>query len=209
MTLAEKLLELRTARGLSQGELAERLEVSRQSVSKWETGQSVPEIDKIIKLSDLFGVSVDQLVRQQEGPTPQPAAAPAPPPPTPPSPAARGQTAMPPIHVTGIVCEGMGAGLAVVGIAGAPLLVYVGAALVCFGLPLLLAPRHQLLISGWLLVLGSYLVLNPWTTGTSFKRAVITLFQGELPDVIGCVNLLRVGLWVLLAYLSWRAWQED
>ena len=68
MTLAERILELRTRQKLSQGDLAERLEVSRQSVSKWETGQSVPELDKLIKLADLFGVSVDQLVR--EGDTP-------------------------------------------------------------------------------------------------------------------------------------------
>lgn len=65
MTLAEKILKLRTARNLSQGDLAEALEVSRQSVSKWETGQSVPDLDKIIKLADLFGVSVDELVREE------------------------------------------------------------------------------------------------------------------------------------------------
>lgn len=66
MTLSEKILHLRTARGLSQGELAEKLEVSRQSVSKWETGQSTPDLDKIIKLADLFGVTVDELVREGE-----------------------------------------------------------------------------------------------------------------------------------------------
>ena len=54
---------------MSQGDLADRLEVSRQSVSKWETGQSVPDLDKIIKLADLFGVTVDELdgrIRQKE-----------------------------------------------------------------------------------------------------------------------------------------------
>ena len=74
MTLPEKLLELRTARGLSQGELAERLDVSRQSVSKWETGQSVPDLDKIIRLADLYGVSVDELVREEAKHTPVEAA---------------------------------------------------------------------------------------------------------------------------------------
>ena len=68
MTLAEKILKLRTARGLSQGDLAEALEVSRQSVSKWETGQSVPDLDKIIKLADLFGVTTDYLLREAEVP---------------------------------------------------------------------------------------------------------------------------------------------
>ena len=69
MTLAEKILKLRTARNLSQGDLAEALEVSRQSVSKWETGQSVPDLDKIIKLADLFGVTVDELVREADIPS--------------------------------------------------------------------------------------------------------------------------------------------
>jgi len=66
MALAEKILELRTSHGLSQGDLAEALDVSRQSVSKWETGQSVPDLDKIIKLADLFDVTVDQLVRDRD-----------------------------------------------------------------------------------------------------------------------------------------------
>ena len=64
MTLAEKITVLRGERKLSQGDLAEKLNVSRQSVSKWETGQSVPELDKLIKLADLFGVSVDVLDRK-------------------------------------------------------------------------------------------------------------------------------------------------
>ena len=70
MPLHEKILQLRTQLGLSQMEIAEQLGVSRQSVSKWETGQSVPDLDKLIKLSDLFGVSVDELVREEERPQP-------------------------------------------------------------------------------------------------------------------------------------------
>ena len=74
MTLSEKILELRTAQNLSQGELAEKLDVSRQSVSKWETNQSVPELDKIVKLADLFGVTVDELVRNGSSPRSKPLA---------------------------------------------------------------------------------------------------------------------------------------
>lgn len=62
MNLGEKIYMLRTERGLSQGDLADALEVSRQSVSKWETDASVPELDKLVKLSALFGVSLDELV---------------------------------------------------------------------------------------------------------------------------------------------------
>ena len=66
MLLSEKILALRTEQGLSQGDLAEKLEVSRQSVSKWETGQATPDLDKIIKLADLFGVTVDRLIASGE-----------------------------------------------------------------------------------------------------------------------------------------------
>ncbi len=62
MKIAEQIAHLRTRAGLTQGDLADKLEVSRQSVSKWETGASVPEIDKLVKMAELFGVSLDELV---------------------------------------------------------------------------------------------------------------------------------------------------
>ena len=61
--LSEKIAGLRRQAGWSQEELAERLDVSRQSVSKWESGASQPEVDKIVALSRLFGVSTDALLR--------------------------------------------------------------------------------------------------------------------------------------------------
>ena len=63
MNLHETIYRLRTARNMSQLELAEALEVSRQSISKWETGAAVPELDKLVKLSDVFGITLDELVR--------------------------------------------------------------------------------------------------------------------------------------------------
>lgn len=62
MNLADQIYKLRTAQNLSQNDLADLLDVSRQSVSKWETGASVPELDKIIRMSELFHVSLDTLV---------------------------------------------------------------------------------------------------------------------------------------------------
>lgn len=62
-TFSEKLLELRRREGLSQEQLADRLGVTRQSVSKWESGTAVPELSKLIALSELFSVSVDYLVK--------------------------------------------------------------------------------------------------------------------------------------------------
>lgn len=62
MNLPEKLYELRKAAGLSQEELAEKLGVSRQAVSKWESGSAQPELAKLGELSRIFGVSVDELL---------------------------------------------------------------------------------------------------------------------------------------------------
>lgn len=66
MKLCEKLYELRRAAGLSQEELAERLNVSRQAVSKWENGAAQPELSKLVELSRLYGVSVDELLSLEE-----------------------------------------------------------------------------------------------------------------------------------------------
>ena len=67
--LGEKIAELRKQNHMSQEELASRLGISRQSVSKWESGQSQPEIDKLLQLSELFHVSVDYLLKDSTLPS--------------------------------------------------------------------------------------------------------------------------------------------
>ncbi len=66
MNTAQRLQQLRKEKGLSQEELAERLGVSRQAVSKWESGQSVPDVEKIVAVSELFGVTTDWLLKGVE-----------------------------------------------------------------------------------------------------------------------------------------------
>lgn len=68
MTLGEKILYCRKRLGLSQEALAERLGVSRQAVSKWETGEAVPELGKLVLLSKAFGVTTDWLLSEEEAP---------------------------------------------------------------------------------------------------------------------------------------------
>lgn len=63
MSLAEKIAYLRKRNSLSQEELSERLDVSRQAVSKWEAAESVPDIANLVRISALFGVSVDFMVK--------------------------------------------------------------------------------------------------------------------------------------------------
>lgn len=65
MILADKIMSLRKKCGWSQEELAEQLGISRQSVSKWESGMSIPDLEKIVKMSALFGVSTDYLLKDE------------------------------------------------------------------------------------------------------------------------------------------------
>lgn len=63
MDFPQKLMELRRSHGLSQEQLGEKIGVTRQTISKWELGQTTPEMEKLAALSDLFGVSADELIR--------------------------------------------------------------------------------------------------------------------------------------------------
>lgn len=65
MILAEKIINLRKKNGWSQEELAEKLGVTRQSISKYEGAQSIPDLDKILKLSEIFGVTTDYLIKDE------------------------------------------------------------------------------------------------------------------------------------------------
>ncbi len=93
MPLADKIIELRKKQGWSQIDLAERLDVSRQSVSKWEMAQAVPELDKIIRMSELFAVTTDYLLKDD---APVPDGAPPSPPEEPSRPAPEPEKGAPP-----------------------------------------------------------------------------------------------------------------
>lgn len=62
MTIGEKIIQLRNSAGISQEQLAEKIDVSRQSVSKWEMDKALPQIDKVIQLCEMFGISTDELL---------------------------------------------------------------------------------------------------------------------------------------------------
>ena len=70
MTIGEKIQYLRRKRGLSQDQLAEMVDVSRQSISKWERDESLPEITKIVILSEIFDVTTDYLLKKDTNPVP-------------------------------------------------------------------------------------------------------------------------------------------
>ena len=66
MNIADRIQRLRKTKGMSQEELADRVGVSRQAVSKWESGQSMPDMDKIVVMSDYFEVTTDYLLKGKE-----------------------------------------------------------------------------------------------------------------------------------------------
>lgn len=66
MNLSEKIFTLRKGSDLTQEQLAEALNVSRQSISKWESGQATPELEKIVAMSQVFGVTTDSLLQPSE-----------------------------------------------------------------------------------------------------------------------------------------------
>ena len=66
MKLAEKIYQERRKLGLSQEQFAEQMDISRQAVSKWESGQSMPDLDKVVVMSQIFGVSTDYLLKEEE-----------------------------------------------------------------------------------------------------------------------------------------------
>lgn len=66
MEVSEKILKLRKANNMTQEELAEKLNVSRQSISKWESGQTIPELEKLVSMSEVFHVTTDYLLKPSE-----------------------------------------------------------------------------------------------------------------------------------------------
>ena len=210
MTLGEKIQALRTQKEMSQEDLAAALEVSRQSVSKWETNQSVPDLDKIIRLADLFGVTVDQLVREGERPEP-------------PEPqvvyVAEGRRGLTGPQMVGVCLEVLGGVLLLLGVAGlGAVAAVIGAALMILGLPLLLARKHPWLILGWLAVGLSLLVFNPYISVAPWGPVMglrYLYYYLAVPELHYSVYLLAAaigigrGLLVLaLLFGTGRAWRR-
>lgn len=221
MTLAEKILQLRTAQSLSQGDLAERLEVSRQSVSKWETGQSVPDLDKIIKLADLFGVSVDDLVREEARPQSEPnQSEPEQPAPEPQIVYVEKPSGRTSAQITGFVLMVLGGLSLVLGLMANGTGILVGLAAVILALPLLLARKHPWLICGWVIAGLGYAVFNPYVTATprslaaAIHHVVLALLYPELgllrggPGIGTAIAIVRGLLAVFLLVLTVRAWRR-
>lgn len=209
MTLAEKILHLRTAQNLSQGDLAECLDVSRQSVSKWETGQSVPDLEKIIRLADLFGVSVDELVRDGnctetsknepqiiyiEKHTPG---------------------GLRPPQILGILFAALGFMLIVLAFMVEAAFLWISFGLILLSLPLLLVSKHPWLSFGWVFLLLFLLLTNPvwigsprWMWPWECLHAiwlVLTGRGGSFSLLLACLRTATCTVLLpLFAFFTWK-----
>ena len=195
MTLGERIYSLRTARNLSQDALAEVLEVSRQSVSKWETDASVPDLDKLVKLSEYFGLTLDELVKGEKSGAPEA--------PEEAAPRTGELTVGVELNLEGrvrIAVGGVLLGFSLLAIlfygleAGLLLLPVLLAGVGCF-----IFKRHTALWCLWLAWLGSA-ALWPWATGVSWLNVVLSLGQVPL-DLTGILSWAQLlALIVLLIF---------
>lgn len=169
----------------------------------------MPDLDKLIKLADLFGVSVDELVREGERPQP--------PRPEPPPQVVyvRERRSLTGTQRAGICVEAAGLVLALLGVAGfGAIIILVGVALLLLGLPLLLARKHPWIILGWMAVGLSLVVFNPYTSiaswgllgGIRHLQTYLTLGERYISYLYAGIICITRGLLVLiLLFFTGRA----
>lgn len=188
MNLGENIYRFRTERNMSQGALAEALDVSRQSVSKWENNSAVPELDKLIKMSELFGITLDKLVGK-DAPTPPPAPDPEP---------VVIQQSTPPHRIIGITltCFGLSVTLLLSILGGFIIGVLAGLPFTIVGCVLISSTEGYLFKCGWILFavyapLLFYFMLNFIGFGWIIRWAVLTVWFGGM--IIAAICLHRKG----------------
>ncbi|MBE6030288.1 MAG: helix-turn-helix transcriptional regulator [Clostridiales bacterium] len=209
MTLGNRIAALRIESGLSQGDLAEKMGVSRQSVSKWETDASVPDINNLIFLSNLFDVTLDELVKvksvQQvkeshtdsvlpEHDIPEHV----------PSPAKDSINPKPPISMTqkilGFIFLGVGLFTVVLGLSLGFGLIIFAPLLIVYGIVCLTVRKHAGLICCWATVLPC-VCLMPYFTSCSINALFSALYWMEL-EAYSVQLIVSAVFWVLILTLS-------
>ena len=188
MNLGENIYRFRTERNMSQGALADALDVSRQSVSKWENNSAIPELDKLIRMSELFGITLDELVGK-DAPTPPPQT-------TAPDPVMQEQT--PPHRTIGIVltCFGLSVTLLLSILGGLIVGVLAGLPFTIVGCILISSTEGFLFKSAWALFavyipLFSWFALNFIGYGLVIRWAVLLVCLAVL--IIAAICLHRKG----------------
>ena len=205
MTLGEKISSLRGAANMSQGDLAEKLNVSRQSISKWETDASVPELDKLIQLSGLFGITLDELVRSDElhqsttqsEPTASPHYEPM-------QPQIIIQKSVSTQKVIGFILLALGLLCCILALALGGGLFIIGGYIILCSILCLLVKKHASLVIGWITLLQA-VILTPYFTGV---RPFAIFNPRYYHHGISWNHIVAIIMWIILfalAFLTVRA----
>ena len=173
MTIGEKIFELRTKNGSSQGALAEYLNVSRQSVSKWETGQSIPDVDKIVKLSEIFHMTVDYLVKDNDNLENEQAKSEY-------EKKSKNEFEKLQNKIPGYIL--IATGLLLVGISFifTAYVALLGIIVFIIGVECVLVKSNLPLVIAWTILLISVCIFNPWTTGVTTKMIIHVIMSGKV-----------------------------
>lgn len=196
MTLGEKISKLRTTNKMSQGDLAEKLNVSRQSISKWETNASVPELDKLIQLCDLFGISLDELVRSDNldaGDDREEDVPPSPPQQT----QIVIQHSLTTQKIVGFILLALGLLCCLMALFTGSGLLIIGGYIIFCSILCLLIRRYAGLIIGWITMIQA-IVLTPFFTGV---RIFSVFNPGYYKYGLGINQIISIVMWLLVAFL--------
>lgn len=208
MTLGEKIFSLRGAANMSQGDLAEKLNVSRQSISKWETDASVPELDKLIQLTDLFSITLDELVRSDElhqsttqsEPTASPHYEPM-------QPQIVIQKSVSTQKVIGFILLALGLLCCILTLALGGGLVIIGGYIILCSILCLLVKKHAGLIIGWITLLQA-VILTPYFTGI---RIFGIFHPGYFRHGLSITHIAALAMWIIffaLVFLTIRVFRK-
>jgi transcriptional regulator with XRE-family HTH domain len=180
MSIEENIYNLRKKNNLSQGDLALKMDVSRQSISKWETGLSVPDLKNIIKLSDIFDVTVDEIVKDKNINENK----------------KTNNDLEDKIKIDekqknkslGSIFMAVGALISIMSIFIAPVGVLIGVPIFIFGIEIILIKRNIKLVIAWTALICFVGVFNPWMT--------------SVPSTIGIYYSIKNGFFHLGFYIG-------
>jgi len=190
MSIEESIYELRKKNNLSQGDLASKLNVSRQSISKWETGQSIPDLKNIIKLSEIFNVTVDEIVKDKNineineeisGKVKDN------------SKSAKHQRN----KTLGYILMAIGALTSILSVLTIPGGILLAIPIFIFGAELVLIQKNVKLIIGWTVFLFLIGVFNPWMT--SVPISIIPFIKAIKS---GYYNTFSMSIWIIQRVLG-------
>jgi len=220
MTLGNRIAALRSKHHMSQGDLAERLNVSRQSVSKWETDTSVPDLDKLIALSEIFAITLDELVKghateettsqdQSNNHISQ----------------ERSQytahnssispctTLVPAINdtqrIVGFILLAVGLFGTVLSLVLTSNLLLLSILLILFGILCLTIKRHVGLIIGWIILIPAFFIL-PWMTGIT-PLGILYMLRHLGDAKINLSMIIAALYWIsvlTMFFITWRTFHK-